>query len=231
MIYEHCHRCHAALPQHEDGELIYCSHCGTPQLELSEELHSQIEQLAAQDAGADVAPGAQEFKTGDPLWAGAIRYAGLAVAVSAVLTGLATVLPVIGGLSFLWTIASPVVVIGMFHRRYPSSRITPGFGARVGMVTGLGIAVTMLAGNAIELIMMRRSHAPDFVAAWVSQMKQQPGSLQNADIMQWIDKLNTIPEYRAGLTLMALGFGVGLLLMVTTAAGAFAGFARSRQRA
>lgn len=196
---------------------------------MSEELQEQAEQQAAGEPSSPPAV-VQEQRADMPAWAGAIRYAGLAVAVAALFAGLSVVLPFVGSFTFLWMIASPVVVLGLFHGKYPMARITAGFGARVGLVTGLGISVVMLAGNAITLLMMRRTHAPDYVAEMVAQLKQQPNALQDPGVMQFIEKVNTTPEYRAGLVLLALGMMVGLLLLATTAAGAFAGFARSRQR-
>lgn len=231
MIYEHCHRCHSALPEHDDGDLIYCSHCGAPQVLLSEELQSQVDEQAAQDSAAAAnAPKTSEFKTDEPLWAGAIRYAGLAVAISAGLALLSAVVPLLGGFSFLWMIASPVVVLGMFHRKYPAARITTGFGARLGLVTGLGISITMVASNAVDLLVMRRGNEPDLVARWEEQMKQQPGAADNPMLQHILERLHTVPEYRAWMVLLRLGLVAVMLSTVTTAAGAYAGYARSRQR-
>lgn len=200
---------------------------------LSEELQTQMEQQAAQEDPAAV-PKAAELKPAAPVWAGAIRYAGLAVGVAALLAALWVVLPWAEPLAFLWMLASPVVVVGLFHGKYPMARITAGFGARVGLIVGLGISVVMLAGNALKLLLVRHAQAADpisvLVSQMVAQMKQQPNAMQDPSMLHYIDKLNTVPEYRAGFLLGILAMMVGMLLVATTAAGAFAGFARSRQQ-
>ena len=46
-------------------------------------------------------------------------------------------------LTLLWAIISPVVVIGLFQSRFPLVPITTGFGARLGLLTGLAVGVVL----------------------------------------------------------------------------------------
>lgn len=229
-MYQECHRCHASLPEHDESELIYCSRCGSAQVLLSQELLAQVEEQAAAPADAPAAQYSPELQASLPQWSAALRYAGLAVAISAGLGAISMVLPPVSLFSMLWAIASPVVVLGLFHSKYPLARLSAAFGARLGLVIGLGISVVLLAGNAVSMLVTRRAGGPDPVTEMTAMWQRQPNMMQDPSIAYLIEKLHTTPEYRAGLLLISLAFVVSILLALTTAAGAYAGYARSRRR-
>jgi hypothetical protein len=220
------------LPPHDEGTLVFCSHCGAPQVLLSEELLTQVE--TQNKVAAD---GTSASRAGrDPrsqVWAGAIRCAALAGAIAAGFSCLAILLPPIGALTLLWMVVSPVVILGMVQARYPMAPMSTGFGARVGLLTGLSITTAMSIVQATELVVRRvvaGGHGMiEFDAQWdgvFKQVQEQSG----ASAVPFIQALS-VAEFRAGFLLVMLTLGSVFLILITTAGGAFAGFARLRSRA
>jgi len=233
VTYRFCHRCQAELPPHDEGTLIFCTHCGAPQVLLSEELLAQVEaQAKAAEEGA-VGPIMRE--PASLVWAGAIRCVGLAAAVTAVLVGLSAIVPGVVLLTLLWVIISPVVVIGLFQSRFPLLPLTTGFGARLGLLTGLAVATVQTIINTIEALVLRfGTHGRgmvEFDDRWRNAFAQQVAVSSDPFSAQLVSLAQNVPEFRAGLTLVTIAFLVAILLVITTAGGAFAGFVRSRVRA
>jgi len=224
------------LPPHDEGTLIFCTHCGAPQVQLSEELLAQVEaQAKAAEEGA-VGPIMRE--PASMVWAGAIRCVGLAAAVTAVLAGLSAVIPLVVLLALLWAIISPVVVIGLFQSRFPIVPITTRFGARLGLLTGLAVGVVFAVSNTIQLLVLRfgtHGHGmTELDAMWNTALAQQQAAAaatQFDALAQFCARAQTVPEFHAGFILASFAFATAILLTITTAGGAFAGFVRSRVRA
>lgn len=235
MTYRFCHRCQAELPPHDEGTLIFCTHCGAPQVVLSEELLTQVEaQAKAAEEGA-IGPIMRE--PASLMWAGAFRCIGLAGIVAAVLAVLSALIPPVAFLTVLWGIISPVVVIGLFQSRFPLVPITTGFGARLGLLTGLAIGTVFTISNAIQLLILRfgtYSRGAEMDALWNGILAQEQTTFATAQLdafVRFFARAQTIPEFRAGFMLACIAFGTAILVMIATAGGAFAGFVRSRVRA
>jgi hypothetical protein len=236
VTYRFCHRCQSELPPHDDGTLIFCTHCGAPQVLLSEDLQTQVETLAkAAEDGAAAGPVMQSPRT--LMWAGAFRCVGLAGIVAAALMLISLLVPPIVVLTLLWAIISPVVVIGLFQSRFPLTPISTGFGARLGLLTGLSVGVVLSIGQTAELLVRRfATHGRgmnEFDTMWnglFTQLQANWTAQLGAAATPYIHMLE-VPEFRAGLILASMGFSIVMLLAITTAGGAFAGFVRSRSRA
>jgi hypothetical protein len=235
VTYRFCHRCQAELPSHDEGTLIFCTHCGAPQVQLSEELLTQVEaQAKAAEEGA-VGPIMRE--PASLVWAGALRCVGQAAAMAAVLAAFSAVIPPIVFLTLLWAIISPVIVIGLFQSRFPLVSITTGFGARLGLLTGLAVGVVLTVFKAFEFLALRfGTHSTGVNEAdkmWngiFSQMQVTWTAQLGAAADPMIHALD-VPEFRVGIILGSMAFVIAILVVVTTAGGAFAGFVRSRIRA
>jgi hypothetical protein len=236
VTYRFCHRCQAELPAHDEGTLIFCTQCGAPQVVLSEELLAQVEaQAKAAEEGA-VGPIMRE--PASMVWAGALRCIGLAAAIAAVLAGLSAVVPPVVLLTLLWAIISPVVVIGLFQSRFPLVPITTGFGARLGLLTGLAVGAVITVSNTIQLLVLRfGTHGrgmTDMDAMWNGIFAQEQTAFATAQFdagVRFFQRVQAVPEFRAGFILASFAFGTAFLVVITTAGGAFAGFVRSRVRA
>jgi len=127
-----------------------------------------------------------------------------------------------------------VVVIGLFQARFPLVPITTGFGARLGLLTGISIAVVLSVFDTAKLLIARYGiHAMGEVDSQMNanldQLKTQALAQPGTPMLPWVNVLN-IPEFRAGFLLLGVALLIAMLLVVTTAGGAFAGFARSRPR-
>ena len=221
------------MPPHDEGTLIFCTQCGAPQVLLSEELLTQVEAQSKPEAGgADAIAGPRDPRS--LAWAGAIRCAALAGAIAAGLACLSIMLPAVTLLTMLWAIISPVVVLGLFQARFPLMPITTGFGARLGVLTGLFVAAALSVVTTAMLLVARFGiHTMgEFDKQWTASLDQ----LQTRMVAQYgndvlpLMKMYSLPEFRAGMILGSIAFGVVLLLAITTAGGAFAGFARSRPK-
>jgi hypothetical protein len=231
-----CPRCHAVLHREDEGALVYCWNCGAPQVQLSEELRDQIDQqISAQQATANPLAESipQPATPGNAIvWRGAIQTAGLAGAVAAALALLSFALPPVTLLSFFWFISAPIIVMGVYSSRFRKTRITTGFGARLGLLTGLFILIVTSTLNTIGLVLER------FVFHSTAELDNQIEKLfaqvhanfatQSQQSIKIMSDMLAIPEFRAGILLSSICFGLILYLAYSATAGAFAGYLRSR---
>lgn len=198
---------------------------------LSEELQMQAEAQTGEE-GAVVPP---VRDPGTLVWPGAMRCAALAGAITAGIMVLSLLIPPVFLLTIFWIAISPVVVIGLFQTRHPVAQITAGFGARLGLLTGLANGLVLAVTTTATFVIARFGlHAmADFDKQWditLQQVQQRMGAQSGADVAALI-KMYSVPEFRAGMMLASAAFVLVLLLVITTMGGAFAGFARSRARA
>jgi hypothetical protein len=230
-----CPRCHAVLHREEEGSLIYCWNCGAPQVQLSEELRDQIDQqISAQQAAAHplTEPLPQPPPSNAIIWRGAIQIAGLAGAVAAALALLSFALPPVTLLSLFWFVSAPIIALGFYSSRFRKTRITTGFGARLGMLTGLAILIVTSTLNTIALVLER------FVFHSTAELDTEIGKMfaqvhanfatQPQQSVKIMSDMLAIPEFRAGILLASIFVGLSLYLAYSATAGAFAGYLRSR---
>ena len=231
-----CSRCHALLHREEEGALVYCWNCGAPQVQLSEELRDQIDQqISAQHAAANpVADAVPQPATPSHaiVWRGAIQCAGLAAALAAAFALLSFALPAVTLLSFFWFVSAPIVVLGVYSSRFRKTRITTGFGARLGLLTGLFMLIVTSALNTIGLVLQRFVfHSTSELDAQISKLFEQLHanfSTQSQQAVKIMSDMLAIPEFRAGILLTSICFGLAFYLAYSATAGAFAGYLRSR---
>ena len=201
---------------------------------LSEDLLARAE---AQSAASGTSEAEAASITARPqVWAVALRCIGLASLIAAGLFLLSTVFGPLLLFALLWVLASPVVVLGLFQARSPLSRITMGFGARVGLVTGLAMAT--VGSLFITTVMLVLRYATHSMAAFdaqttdrIAQLRLQAAAQQPGAPLPPLFAMLDVPEFRAGLMMAGLGFSICILLGLTTAGGAFAGALRSQKRA
>lgn len=201
---------------------------------LSEDLLTQVE-VQAKAAEASAAAGPVPRDPGTLVWAGALRWVALAGAIAAGLACLSLLLPGVGFLALLWAVISPVVVIGLFQSRSPQVPMSAGFGARMGLLTGLAVStvftVIFTAMALVERFALKGMG--EFDRQWVlmlDQLQTRMVAQSGPDALPLI-KAFALPEFRAGFVLCFIAFGIAILLTITTVGGAFAGFTRSRTKA
>ncbi|HLI76624.1 MAG TPA: hypothetical protein VKV02_06725, partial [Acidobacteriaceae bacterium] len=165
-----CIRCQHPV-QLEDGHLVYCSFCGSPQIFLSEELQDQIAQTARDYADRN-APAAEEgtvsragrwgtarLRGSDPksqAWPTAVQYALISAGIALGLGLLSLLLPPVGVLMLLWAIAAPILTVAFFLARSTGTP-PPGsnFPAKLGLLTSMLVATCCAMVFTLQLVMER----------------------------------------------------------------------------
>ncbi len=205
-------------------------------MQLSEELRDQIDQqISAQQAAANpLAEPVQQTVTPSHaiVWRGAIQSAAMAGAIAAALGLLSFALPPITLLSFIWFVCAPIVVMGVYSSRFRKTRITAGFGARLGLLTGLFILIVTSTLNTIGLVLERFVfHSTGELDSQIDKFFAQVHAnfaTQSQQSVKIMTDMLAIPEFRAGILLSSICFGLALYLAYSATAGAFAGYLRSR---
>jgi hypothetical protein len=229
-----CSRCHTVLHREDEGTLVFCWNCGAAQVQLSEELREQIDlQIAGQTADPatiDTTP-APTSPTA-VVWSGAIQCAGLAGAVAAAFGVLSLVVAPVGLLSVFWVVGAPAFVLIIYSGRFRQTHITAGFGARLGVLSGLAILLATVTILMVRLLLQRFIfHSMGSFDATLGRLflERQIDFSANygaaaLPMMHWF---NT-PEFRAGLLILSAAIpGVAYLAFAATA-GAVSGYIRSR---
>jgi len=237
-----CSRCHGDLPAEVSGDLLYCPHCGAPQVILSEELREQFEQ---QQSAAQNPVGAAEMESvpvesiSDPtaiVWSRALQLIALGGALFGLLLLVGLTFPALGVFALLWLLIAPIVLVGVYAARHPQSRITMRFGARFGLLAGLSMGVAGLLICTFRLLVMRFAlHQGAAIDQWIASLLAQMQSpevvkafgIDKAELQRAFDVYN-VPEYRAALFLLDATVFVGLYALYATVAGTFSGLLRSR---
>jgi len=205
-------------------------------VQLSEELRDQIDQqISAQQAAANplAEPAPKPIAPSNAIvWRGAIQCAGLAGAIAAALALLSFALPPVTLLSFFWFVSAPIIVMGIYSSRFRKTLITAGFGARLGLLTGLFILVVTSTLNTIGLVLERFVfHSTGELDTQIEKLFSQVQTnfaTQSQQSVKMLNDMLAIPEFRAGILLSSIFFGLVLYLAYSATAGAFAGYLRSR---
>lgn len=226
----HCPRCHAALPEEQEGSLVFCFNCGAPQITVSEELLAEAQkQRAVLDSGLAGVLGSEQDAV---VWPAAIRYAALAGALAAVLALISIPLPAVGLLAWFWAVGAPVVVLGVYYAKIRPASLRASFGARLGLLCGLAIFFAMSAVRAGGLVLQRfvfhnAAQIDSDLAALFAQLRtqiQEQGGPSQAPVLAWLN----IPEDRLGLLLLMSAIILVIYLGLSALGGAFAALLRAR---
>ncbi|WP_263382304.1 hypothetical protein [Granulicella arctica] len=229
-----CHRCGGDLPS-GDGIRLFCPHCGSPQLYLSE------------DYFADQAPVANADTTGalpPPLprqvdWQAAFRCSAIVAAIAAALLILSLRIPAFSFLSTIWILTASTSTLALYHRRRPLAWMDAAVGARIGLTAGAAVILLTGISMAIAGLVARFGlHAmAGFDAGFAQILTQakvaasQTAAAQPAEIQAEILKFYDLPEFQSGILLATMAFMAILLLLFSTFGGAVNGLLRTRRRA
>jgi hypothetical protein len=226
-----CPRCRSVLHLEDEGTLIFCWNCGAPQVRLSEELLEQARVQLAADSTASVVE-EPLLRPSAPVWRGAIQCAALAGAVAAALTLLSFAYAPAVLLAWMWAAGAPIVVLGVYSSRFRLTRITPGFGARLGVLSGLAIMLASMVLNSIALLLARfvfhnGAKLDASVGAIFKQLRTNTQA-QSGAAAEPLLRMLSIPEFRIGLLLASAALFLAIYLVYSALAGVFAGYLRSR---
>jgi hypothetical protein len=205
---------------------------------LSEDLREQAETAnaapgATVGAGNFAEAGLPSLDAGDPTavdWTEAVRVAGLGGLIALGLGLISMAVPPVVLLDLFWALIAPIVVLGIYCSRRKHTRIRAGFGARLGLVTGVAIAWAISTVAALQFIIGRfvlhRGPEIDSGMADVFAKLQE----RQAAAQQPMPFNLAIPEFRVGLLLSSISFAICLYLAYAMISGAFGGLLRSRSR-
>jgi hypothetical protein len=232
-----CHRCRTVIHIEDDGTLVFCGNCGAPQVMVSEELLEQAQRANA--AMAERTGERVETETertariaAQPpdllvVWKSVIR---IAAVVAAILSAICLALP-------MWILAwlAPGIVLGVYCGRHRETSITAAVGARIGLICGILCAFGIMVAETAQLFILRfglhrgASFDDTFMQALVLAKTNAAARSGAAATDAFFTPLLTVPEFRVGYFLSVILLGVLILLVLSTASGAFSGLMRSRK--
>ncbi len=242
-----CHRCHAeltgsaaSLARSGGDVLLFCPHCGAPQLSLPEHLRLAPDvEPEKVTTGSLPPPRPDGFAAHRVDWQAALR-ASMSVAVVSAGLGVASLHFTFLSLAYLvWTIGGAIIALGIYARWRPQARMDTGVGLRIGSLTGL-VMIAFL-GVAFALSGLVTRFGTHRMASFDGQLTQQMTLLEEqlkvsaaqqhgaADAAEktgeFVDFLKT-SEARTGIVLLGVGIQASFILLVATGAGGFAGMLR-----
>jgi predicted RNA-binding Zn-ribbon protein involved in translation (DUF1610 family) len=228
VIQRHCHRCRSVLHAEDQGTLFFCWNCGAPQITLSEELLAQAEQQLQDPSAGEQTAGAVPLAA--PLAVNWKAVIGIAMMVTGGISAVSILLPPLELLAWL----APSIVLAIYASRNRQTRITGGLGARVGLICGVLSSLGMTVITTAQMLLLRYGiHGMDEFEANMNSIMLEARARATEQSGQaaanFFNLFLTVPEFRAGFFLAGLATVIVMLLVLSTAGGAFAGFVRSRQ--
>ena len=224
-----CHRCGGELAS---GSSPFCPHCGAPQLFLTESARTPLDSdsSAVSSTGALPPPRPHQIE-----WHTAIRCAALVAAIAALLSLVSARVPFLSPLSSLWILSASLITLSLYQHRRPLAWMDAATGARIGIVAGLSLDLSLAIVATISgLIARYKLHAMGSFDAQISQLIDQidaqlthsaPNSPELASVLRFV----ATPEFRAGYALTVVAVTGILLLILSVLAGALVGFVRARR--
>lgn len=137
-----CHRCGTGVTRDD----TFCAACGAPQLRIEEGVD-----------GVEAFSSAQNQQDGRVAGEASWRDAILAAVICAVPVGLlcSNLLPLGANLAFLLSAAAAVAAVSLYRRRAALSRLDTHVGLRIGMVSGLVLAIVSATSDGILMVVQR----------------------------------------------------------------------------
>jgi hypothetical protein len=221
-MHEHCHRCGGELAA-GDGESPFCPHCGAPQIYMTDQ--AETAENGEGSTGILPPPRPQQID-----WKKAIK-CGIGVSlVAALLSVAAARVPMLSPLSWLWTVSCSVIALALYQKRRPQAWMDAAVGARIGIVVGLILVVSIaIAMAAAGLFARFNLHAmgPFDVELRAQIDKAVAMNPQPAEVMRFIYS----PEFKAGMMLAGFAMMAGFVMVLSTVGGAVGGMVRTRRTA
>ncbi|WP_260706525.1 hypothetical protein [Edaphobacter flagellatus] len=219
-MHQYCHRCGEALAT-EDGGSSFCAHCGAPQLYLTESQNAT--DAEGESTGILPPPRPRQIE-----WKTAILCAAGVAGVAALLSVIATRIPALSLLSWLWTLSGAGIVMSLYQRRRPQAWVDAGIGARIGVMAGLALVLSIAVSMAVTGLVARYGlHA---MGTFDSELKAQldKAAAMNprpAEAMRYIK----MPEFKAGIMLAGFAMMSGFVMVLSAIGGALSGLLRTRR--
>jgi hypothetical protein len=228
-----------------------------PQVLLAEELRERFAEQQQTSLQGTNKPAEEKNGDGLPIetvadpaavdWRFALQLTGLAGALVLPLLVLSYVIPPVGLLLSLWVLGTPIVLMGLYAARKPATRITTAFGARLGLLSGLSIGLTLLLAMTANLFLGRlvahegKTFDQQIRLQMAEALKRSnlgtggdgsaadtAANKEAADDMAQLEHQLDIPEFRTGFVLTGLLMAIVFYSVYSSATGAFSGYLRAR---
>ena len=233
---------------------MFCSYCGAPQIFLSEELQEQAAQEVRQyseratvaAAPAEVPENTEGLSTAERRrlrverraregrWPLAVEYALLSSGIALGLDFAGIAFAPFLLLAWLWAISAPILTVGFYNTRTRAAKLSPGFAARLGLLTGLLVAVSAAIVVTLSLVLTRyvlKNGALDAeIASAVTQVKANAQTQYGGASAPMLHLLG-IPEFRVGFMLWMAAITAGVYLLISVVTAGLAGVLLGRRRA
>ena len=238
--------------------MVYCNHCGGPQIFLSEELQAQLQDATRayeeRNTPVEAEPGATEDivpagSRWNPLrrgrrqagqvsvepWTLGVHYALLSAGVALALGLLSLLIPPISLLTLLWVVSAPMLTVVFYNGRGSAvPAAASGFAARLGLLTGVLVSVCCAVVFTLSLVLTRFVlHSAATLDAQLAATFAQQRTLVLARLgtaaQPTLDLFQT-PDYRVGLLFSVLTISSVFYLLLSTVTGGIAGLVLSRRR-
>ncbi|WP_035350912.1 hypothetical protein [Edaphobacter aggregans] len=190
--------------------------------------------MTEQATGADAAEGSTGIlpppRPQQVDWKMAIQCAIVVSLVAALLSVASARVPALSALSWLWTVSGSVIALGLYQWRRPQAWMDAGVGARIGMVVGLTLVVSIAVAMAgAGLVARYKLHT---MGAFDTELRAQIDKAaamnpQPAEVMRYVYS----PEFRAGMMLAGFAMLAGFVMVLSTLGGAVGGMVRARRTA
>ena len=196
-----CYKCGTVV---EEGT-AFCPQCNAPQIRVAFG-ETEAEPIAPSQLGHRIAPP----NKGTIQWSQALP----ACALAAVIAGMLMFIPL--GAFGLGMGVGGILAVFFYRRRNPGIDVTPGMGARLGLLTGaLGFGIFAVL-TAIEVLVFHSGG--DLRAALLQAIQQSAARSSEPQAQQLLEYLKSPP----GLALM-MGLGLFLMLIVFLVVSSLAG--------
>ena len=171
-------------------------------------------------------------------WKSAVLSALVVSVAAGLLSILGLAVPALSALCFFWVVSGSLIALGLYQRRIgrigvsgtvPVAALTPGVGARIGLLVGIFTAFAIATVTALALLLGRYAFhmGPPFDAQLTAIIREgMRRAAQNGSDSQLVQNVMTFwlsPEGRAGYILLTTGvmtFGIVILCMIAGAIGA-----------
>ena len=133
-------------------------------------------------------------------------------------------------LAWLWIVSAPMLTVSFYRARAQNDRLSAGFAARLGLLTGLLVvvscAIVFTLALVLERFVLHNASIDAQMALFLSQIRAQYGNAAEPML-----RLMGIPEFRVGLLLWTFSFTAGIYLVLSALTAGFAGMMLGRRRA
>ena len=136
-------------------------------------------------------------------------------------------------LAWLWIVSAPILAVSFYNARARRARLSPGFAARLGLLTGVLVGVSCAAVLVLSLVLARyvlHNAAIDGQIVLALAQVRTNAQAQYGSAAGPMLHLLTIPEFRAGFMLWVCAVSAALYLLLSAVSAGLTGILLSRRR-